>query len=637
MFIMKYRFALFIIYFFLITGRCNANIDIVNGVWLVSPMVTGNVVLAEKLLEIENLAKNKEWGMAASLAKMALDDFEICKQYLSNGEPIDMVLKGINIEYRSFAGESEKEIKKAAKQFLNTNLNRAAGKKYYSFKYINQRYRKLCKENPDDYFWACIDIINQDRYDRYQLNYLISWTKDHPKYTEKLLEFINELQNDGICLDSEVYLSLINELDLTYNERCNTLLHWFRLYAHEDEAHIFNAIDKLLLCVANSENKEMLEKTYNCLSDLALRQGPEPSRVYVIAKIVKARQRIGDRIGELKSGNNEEQNENFYASFQTAENILNGTEKTVINWSEIRENLSYLWSAEHKQRYQKETSLKTLIDALDKIDELKTRLNDKNDLLSNIDKYSDLFKIPGVAGQLYWIAEKLFWRGEYDKCFNVLHFFLLRDNKDGFTIGAAHFYLGRMLKQLPNRMFKNISREEALNEALSHMLIVHKYPTCLTYISYSYLMAAEILDEMNCPSQALALCMVDVPSIDYAYIKVRRHENAAQYCLTLGNSEDCFRHLQEAIKYSDRAKAESIKAYCKHMGLSPDICKSSATNFFSLVDKQIIIEKAITEACPIDIDLLLSALTHSWPAFEDIPLYMANNRNLNNNINLNEE
>ena len=150
-------------------------------------------------------------------------------------------------------------------------------------------------------------------------------------------------------------------------------------------------------------------------------------------------------------------------------------------------------------------------------------------------------------------------------------------------------------------------------------------------------MAAEILDEMNCPSQALALCMVDVPSIDYAYIKVRRHENAAQYCLTLGNCEDCFRHLQEAIKYSDRDKAESIKAYCKHMGLSPDICKSSATNSFSLVYKQKIIEKAITEACPIDIDLLLSALTHSWPTLEDIPLYMANNRNLNNNINLNEK
>ena len=94
-------------YICLITGRCYSNIDIVNGVWLVSPMVTGNVMLAEKLLEIENLAKNKEWSRAACLAKMALDDFEICKQYLSNGEPIDMVLTGINIEYRLFAGGSE--------------------------------------------------------------------------------------------------------------------------------------------------------------------------------------------------------------------------------------------------------------------------------------------------------------------------------------------------------------------------------------------------------------------------------------------------------------------------------------------------------------------------------------------------
>ena len=61
---MKYHYAIFLMYICLITGRCYSNIDIVNGVWLVSPMVTGNVMLAEKLLEIENLAKNKEWSRA---------------------------------------------------------------------------------------------------------------------------------------------------------------------------------------------------------------------------------------------------------------------------------------------------------------------------------------------------------------------------------------------------------------------------------------------------------------------------------------------------------------------------------------------------------------------------------------------
>ncbi len=616
--------------FILICSDVYSNIDIVNNVWMVSSMVTGSVSWAEKFLEIENLAKEKKWDAASKLAKKSIKVPGSTSSYLSNGEPYSLVLDGLNIAYRIKAGERQDITRRITRDFLDRNYAISKGRIFYSYKYISQKYRKSCLDNDEDYFSACKEIINYDPYDKAQILYLIDWVGNHNDYSGELLNFAQELQFQGVILSPDVYLALIKKITLPNNDKADKLIRWLNFNQSAYDNYISDAID-MLLATTEGKNQEILSKAHNCLMNLALHQGPDNSRITVIAKAMKACGIVEERAAKPLAKNTNEQNTEKYKISYSKLSQLSGTN---VNWAGLRENVAYLWSAEHSQRYGNESSLSDLIDSLDKIEELKKRLKDKGDKLEDIDKYANIHLIPGVSGQLYWLAEKLFWIGEYDKCFNALNFFLLPENKDSFTIGAAHFYLGRMLKQLPSRKLNNLSREEALKHSLDHLLIVHNYSTCLTYISYSYIMAAENLNELGCVEQALALCMVDVPSIDYAYVKTRRHENAADYCLTLDDKISCVRHLQEMMKYAGPQKGNEISQYIKKTGISQKIWDDCATNFFTVADMHQAIENAMIKPCPVDSDLLFSALTHSWPSLDDIPLSMATNRVLNNNVNL---
>lgn len=618
------------LFFLFASFRCYPNIDILNGVWMVSSMVTGSVVWSERFLEVENLAKDNKWDAASKLAKKYQNLPDSTNGFLVNGEPYSLVLDGLNIAYRVKAGERQSAVKTISRAFMDRNYPLSKGRIFYSYKYISQRYRKACLNNNKEYFAACKEIINYDPYDKAQIIHLVSWVAEHQECAGKLLDFIQELQSRGVILSPEIYLNLIKTTTLPNKDRANKLIRWIELNKSTRDNYLLDAIDELISATDDADN-ETLDRAYKCLLNLALRQGPDSSRTIVTAKAMKASRIIEERAGkagiDIKKCGDKEAYNTLYSKVSelTGDNI---------NWNALRENLSYLWGLEHNQRFDNTISLSDLIDSLDLIEELKIRLSDNEDRLTDIDKYSKLHLIPGVSGQLYWLAEKLYWKGEYEKCFNALKFFLLPENKDGFTIGATHFYLGRMLKQLPSRRLNNLPREDALKQSLEHLLVVHTYPTCLTYISYSYIMAAEDLNDLDHPEQALALCMVDVPSIDYAYVKTRRHENAANYCLTLGDKVSCLKHLQEMVKYAGHKKDDEVGRYFEKLGFSQKVWDDFATNFFSLADKHLAIEKAMSTDCPVDSELLLSALTHSWPSLDDIPLAMATNRVLNNNVNL---
>ena len=606
------------------------NIDIRDNVWLISNMVTGNVHWAENFLEIEKLAKEKKWVDASKLAKSLRANPDCEKYYLLNGEPYTIVLDGLNVEYRLRGGLRDETALNITRKFMDQYANIAAGKNYYSYKYISQKYRSKCRNNDAKYVNACCEIVNYDPYDRAQIFVMLSWVKSHPEYFDKALKFFTDLRNRKIYFTPEIDLEIMDSLSSDTRAKFLFVLDWLKRNANIEQDTINKALD-LLLKYLPDNNFDDLSLAYGVLVDLSLAQGTNEARLKTTARIIKTRQSIEEKVYKLgktiKKRNNEKGISGLTASM----------DKLVADKPELaalKENIAYLWTDEHRQRTDGKLSISQMINVLDQIEELKGRLKDRDDLLDDIDKYKDLLLVPGVPGQLYHLAEKLYWNGQYSKCFNCLsNFFANPLNPDGFTKGAAHFYIGRMYKQLPPRYLK-ISRQEAIEKALDHLIIVHTFPTCLTYISYSYILAAEILKEMNAPEQAIALCMADVPSLDYSFVKQWRHKDAAMCCLSINDITNSIRHVQEMIRYCDNDKNEDLDYFKARFDFTSSLWKSCATNFFTLLDKNEAINLALSSSSYLRQDLLQDALTHTWPRMEDLPLAISTNRVLNNNINL---
>ena len=312
-----------------------------------------------------------------------------------------------------------------------------------------------------------------------------------------------------------------------------------------------------------------------------------------------------------------------------------GTEEgssRILPWRTMKENIDYFWSPECKQRLNGMISLSKAVQALDDFEKLKNKFEDSNDPLLDLAKYKDLLLIPGYSGKLYWMAEKLFWKGEYDRAKEGFEFFLLPENSDGFTKGAAHFFLGRMSIERPYEKTWYPSAELAKEGALDHLLRVNHYPTCLTYISYSYIFAARAYNELQYPKQALALIMVDVPSIDWKFMKYRRHWDGADYSLELGDETNSVRHLAESYRHSEKDE-ELFKRRIADEDISKEFWDHCATNLFTPYDLFSAIDKAMAGEEPFpQEELFYEAVTHKWPDINTIPEAIATNRVLNNNI-----
>ena len=329
-------------------------------------------------------------------------------------------------------------------------------------------------------------------------------------------------------------------------------------------------------------------------------------------------------------------NDNFQELYIHLRNVyLKDSDKTIndfiINHKEIEQKLNdcdlilktieRLWSNEHAQRKSGPLSIHEMVELINSLSELKNRIEDFNDPLIDIINYKRLLLIPSFSGQIYNWVQELYFRGQWEKARDCFPFFILPENSDDFTRGAAHFFIGRITRS-------NIKETDDIlysyNDAIYNFLLTQRYATCLTYISYAYIWAADIYATLGYKKQALALIMVDVPSVDFAMMKKIRHSHA--YLLE-NNRTNIIKHIQEWMRYGD--ENDNYPHF-----LNDTLWQYCITNRLNAYDRNIAIEEALNdkrEVIPC-YELLTEALLHPWPSIYDIPESIATNRVLNNNI-----
>lgn len=304
----------------------------------------------------------------------------------------------------------------------------------------------------------------------------------------------------------------------------------------------------------------------------------------------------------------------------------------ILPWETLKDNIDYFWSQESNQRYGGRISLKQALLALDDFEILKDKISDSDDPLIDLARYRHLLAISGFSGKLYWMIEKLYWKREFSRAKEGFEYLLLPENKDLFTVGASHFYLGRMALELPLDECWYPDEVTKNEDALNHLLLVQRYPTCLTYISYSYIFAASLYNQMNFPLHANALVMVDVPSIDWKFMKFKKHLDGSEYCFISRDTTNYIRHIVESIRYCDKG-ADYVKRRIRKLSYSDELWNCCATNFFTRFDLANAIDKAMhcNDSAPQE-ELFYEAVTHPWPDIKSIPEAIATNRVLNNNV-----
>ncbi len=269
-------------------------------------------------------------------------------------------------------------------------------------------------------------------------------------------------------------------------------------------------------------------------------------------------------------------------------------------------------------------SLGEMINSIMLLDELKKRINDESDSLDNLQKYTEIFKMPGAAFVVFKKGRKYVSRMKYERGEKLLRFLLLPNNKDGFTYGGALHFLAKV--QL--NFYKDTTN------AYRNFLKVHNTPACLVFIAHSYINIAKILDNWNLKDQALAVLAVDVPNIDFEDLKAFRHLIAADICLNQCEFREALRHLQVGYLLFPEKHAHVREAQLKR-------CPDGGTQLWAKVSSNpwnendewntILKSTKNSERVP-EFNLFLDAVLHDWPAMDEIPMNVATNRLLNNNI-----
>lgn len=311
--------------------------------------------------------------------------------------------------------------------------------------------------------------------------------------------------------------------------------------------------------------------------------------------------------------------------------LLSKEQFKLLSYKEIDDNIKYSWSAFYLQRKHNGLSVDKTISALNKIEEFKERLKDDDDPLSDINDYRDLHLLPGLSGQLYQLAEKIFWRGKYIKAYRCMYFFLLPENKDGFSIGAAHYYLGNLWAHSCEDFGHKMSSGTVL-EALQHYLKTPLYPTCLTYISYSYFMASDMAYRLGDYKSSYALASMDVPCVDHDFAAAQSHYYAALASYKLKKYTNCVLHIQEAQRYNPKLEVEGFIKRLPYYD-EESLWNYCFTNKLSETDRYSAIVDALTnETAVVEIDELYDVLTIEWPKVAELPESARTNRVLNNNF-----
>lgn len=149
-------------------------------------------------------------------------------------------------------------------------------------------------------------------------------------------------------------------------------------------------------------------------------------------------------------------------------------------------------------------------------------------------------------------------------------------------------------------------------------------------------MASEILYDLNCFNSAMLLCMIDVPSIDYASVKQRKHRKAAEYALAAGSITNYVKNIQESLRFSNKEQEKYILQFNARKKTSSDLWNYCCNNPLNELDKSETLNNSIDEISNIEDSEIEAAfyysVTKNWPNTSDLPQNIATNRILNNNI-----
>ena len=270
-----------------------------------------------------------------------------------------------------------------------------------------------------------------------------------------------------------------------------------------------------------------------------------------------------------------------------------------------------------------ENIIHAVMSCMEMAKELKKRIIDDNDPLYDSDKYTPIFAMTGPAWSLFWEAEAVLKKRQYQKAERLFTLFTHPDNGNGFTKGGAYFFLGKIHRYY----YHDVDR------AFRYFMRVHTFPACLVYTSAAYLYAAEILRDKRQHDNALALLAMEIPNIDYSSRAVQRHMIAADICLDRFDYTNAIRHFQAALIYKPEL-TNTIPGRLKcNRKYSENVWKSVATNVWGMadIDKAIVTGLTNQHETPDD-ELFSDALLHEWPVMTALPVDIATNRVLNNNI-----
>ena len=169
-------------------------------------------------------------------------------------------------------------------------------------------------------------------------------------------------------------------------------------------------------------------------------------------------------------------------------------------------------------------------------------------------------------------------------------------------------------------------------EALRHYLKTPQYPTCLTYIAYSYFKAADMASRFNDYRTSYALASMDVPCVDYDYASGQRHYNAALASFRLERYTNCVLHIQEVQRYYPRLEVEWLIKRLPYYD-KESLWNYCFTNKLSEADRYSAVVDALTnETAVVELDELYEVLTIEWPKSAELPESVRTNRVLNNNF-----
>lgn len=262
------------------------------------------------------------------------------------------------------------------------------------------------------------------------------------------------------------------------------------------------------------------------------------------------------------------------------------------------------------------------IEALARLDELKTRVQSPHYGAFCLEYYTILYRLKGAPMTVFWWLQHMYWYEDKARTEPFLYFLIDPRNPDEFSVGAAHFFLGLLYEQV----------HQEYERAVTYYLRAVPYKTCLTFIGYAYYKAANLLYALGQNANALALLAVDVPSTDMRHLRGLKHMKSAHIYLHDYNFTNGVRHLHAALRVNV-SLSNNVNALVRAFpyAITTSLWHTTRTHFWRTDDRDAAIIAGLTNAIPTpDDDAFLMALSLDWPPPEDLPTAIVTNRVLNN-------